>query len=105
MAFAGPLRHGGHPIIGGTRYILVLFMYIENFAYHSFLSSCNQEVHCDKEAVRTFGRHEEEEDSNLIRNDGASRVKGTQSYVVYKETLQLMTALNKKHALAVSDEY
>ncbi|KNC81384.1 hypothetical protein SARC_06289 [Sphaeroforma arctica JP610] len=37
VAFAGPLRHAGHPISHGTRTILVLFCYIEGFRYGKYV--------------------------------------------------------------------
>lgn len=37
VAFAGPLRHAGHPITCGTRMILVLFMYVDGFNYGRLL--------------------------------------------------------------------
>ena len=110
MAFAGPLRHGGHPITGGTRYILVLFMYVENFAYHSLLlSHCDrQEANETRESEKAVKERKEEQekldDCRLVKSCRSSRDQGAHSYVVYKETLELMTALNKRHALAISDD-
>jgi hypothetical protein len=41
VAFAGPLKHAGFPITKGTRNILVLFLYVENFHYGPYLASAN----------------------------------------------------------------
>ena len=52
-------------------------------------------------------RKEEQEnvdDCKLVESCRSSRAQGAHSYVVYKETLELMTALNKRHALAISDD-
>jgi len=68
VAFAGPLRHGGFPVLSGTRYILVLFMYAEDFAYHEYLQ-----------------QQQESRERSAASN-----------YVVYRETLELMSTLNKK---------
>ncbi|OQR95184.1 hypothetical protein ACHHYP_00249 [Achlya hypogyna] len=39
VAFAGPLRHAGYPISKGTRMILVLFLYVHEFAYGKYLEN------------------------------------------------------------------
>ena len=41
VAFAGPLKHAGFPITRGTRNILVLFLYVEDFHYGPFLAAAN----------------------------------------------------------------
>jgi tetratricopeptide (TPR) repeat protein len=82
--FAGPLRHGGSPITKGVRMILVLFLYIEGFAYGKFLSIAKNILYKEKE--------KEEEDSE--RDGGRIEKKISQAaLVVYRETVQLVEAL------------
>ena len=84
--FAGPLRHGGAPITKGVRMILVLFLYIEGFAYGKFLSKA-KEILC-------IGEKEEEEE-NSERDGGRMEKKKSQpALVVYRETVQLVEALD-----------
>ncbi|KAH9125938.1 hypothetical protein AeMF1_003518 [Aphanomyces euteiches] len=74
VAFAGPLRHGGHPIMSGTRLILVLFLYVQDFAYGDYL---HQAVDChDGEATP-----EEKKD---------------QGFVVYNQTVELVATINQQ---------
>ena len=75
MAFAGPLRHGGFPISKGTRYILVLFMYADAFPYQKYLQQSPEACMASDISARKSGVHN--------------------SYVVYRETLELMSTLNK----------
>lgn len=44
VMFAGPLKHAGYPITQGTRMILVLFLYIEDFHYGPYLTAAK--AHC-----------------------------------------------------------
>lgn len=46
-AFAGPLRHAGYPITRGTRYILVLFCYVEGFPYGTLVNDYVAKHGCD----------------------------------------------------------
>eukprot|EP01046_Picozoa_sp_COSAG06_P059741 COSAG06_NODE_12461_length_1378_cov_3.037529_2_plen_117_part_00 len=46
-AFAGPLRHAGYPITRGTRFILVLFCYVEGFAYGELVNDYVAKHGCD----------------------------------------------------------
>eukprot|EP01050_Picozoa_sp_SAG11_P010226 SAG11_NODE_1013_length_6187_cov_15.834593_4_plen_82_part_00 len=41
VAFAGPLRHAGFPITRGCRVILVLFLYVEGWAYGDLVHKHN----------------------------------------------------------------
>jgi hypothetical protein len=68
VAFAGPLRHGGAKVTRGTRFILVLFLFIENFEYGTYIDEATRIVPAE-------GRDD----------DGG--------YVVYRETKSLMEAL------------
>jgi hypothetical protein len=84
VVFAGPLRHGGFPISKGTRYILVLFMYAESYPYQQYL--------VDKE-------NNTKVDSHHKKDEEVTKVKKKSSYVVYRETLELMTTLNKLESI------
>eukprot|EP01043_Picozoa_sp_COSAG02_P023575 COSAG02_NODE_1263_length_13548_cov_13.881627_10_plen_265_part_00 len=52
-AFAGPLRHAGYPISRGTRYILVLFCYVEGFPYGDLVNNYVARHGCDRLGVKT----------------------------------------------------
>ncbi len=52
-AFAGPLRHAGYPITRGTRYILVLFCYVDNFPYGELVNDYVARYGCDRLGVKT----------------------------------------------------
>lgn len=75
VAFAGPLRHGGFPILSGCRYILVLFLYADSFPYQQYLRESGCSPICPASAHTK------------------------QTFVVYRETLELMTTLNKLQEL------
>ncbi|ETV97571.1 hypothetical protein, variant [Aphanomyces invadans] len=70
VAFAGPLRHGGHAITSGCRLILVLFLYVDGFAYGDYLAN-----------------FAEDNDTN---NAGAGK-----GFVVYNQTVELVATLNE----------
>lgn len=46
VLFAGPLRHAGFPITKGTRIILVLFLYVENFEYGKYIQEYCKTYKC-----------------------------------------------------------
>lgn len=84
VAFAGPLRHAGYPIHQGTRMILVLFLYVENFNYGPYLqAACQHKVDC---LPRT---NQKEPELDTVRSSGSR----PGSYVVYRETVELMNTL------------
>ena len=91
VAFAGPLRHGGYPISKGVRYILVLFLYIENFAYGQYISRDASDC-----AIRNK-KSIDENGGNEIDKVTAETINNEKSYVVYRETVELMTTLNKDY--------
>jgi len=68
--FAGPLRHGGAPITSGVRMILVLFLYVEGFSYGTYLETAKKA-------------------KSLLSNEPKSQP----ALVVYRETVQLVEAL------------
>jgi len=78
-AFMGPLRHGGAPITRGVRVILVLFLYVEGFAYGELL------------------RH-------VAATPAPAPTPGGRGYVVYRETVQLMEALEGDSGSGAGDE-
>ena len=65
ICFAGPLRHGGEEITSGTRLILVLFLYVEDFAYGGLLD-------------------------RYVEHHGQQTRPGETEYVVYRQTTELM---------------
>ena len=79
VAFAGPLWHCGHPISGGTRHILVLFLYVEGFDYGRLIGF-------DKKEVASVSQCECEEGQDPDK-------KQARSFVVYNETHELVTLL------------
>ena len=76
IAFAGPLRHGGAPIISGVRVILVLFLYVDQFGYGDFL---NHSTSTRKNGEGDLGE--------------APMQLAEKNFVVYGETTQLAAAL------------
>ena len=71
VAFAGPARHGGALVTQGTRFILVLFLYVQGFEYGSYIEAAK-------------------------RGPGAAPPEGRDDdggFVVYRETKTLMEAL------------
>ena len=78
IAFAGPLRHGGHAITRGERLILVLFLYVEDYAYGSLLETY---------IANTRSKREEEQEL------GGPHRQGRGEYVVYRQTTELMAIL------------
>jgi hypothetical protein len=73
----GPLRHGGAPITRGVRVILVLFLYVEGFAYGELLRHVGAEAAAAAAAAA------------VARRESAA----ARGFVVYRETVQLMEAL------------
>ena len=115
VVFAGPLRHGGFPVSSGTRYILVVFMYAEEFPYHEYLQDPRlQECQEDVASGNSGGTSKYNRDRRLSQesHDGdyqrgmrdicEESLSFRRSYVVYRETLELMTTLNKleEHTLS-----
>ena len=78
VAFAGPVRHAGYPITEGVRMILVMFCYVEDFAYGQYLKR-----YCG--AV------------NKRANGAETRPSGDTEggYVVYRQTVELASMLAK----------
>eukprot|EP00511_Aplanochytrium_stocchinoi_P007097 CAMPEP_0204837128 /NCGR_PEP_ID=MMETSP1346-20131115/27232_1 /ASSEMBLY_ACC=CAM_ASM_000771 /TAXON_ID=215587 /ORGANISM="Aplanochytrium stocchinoi, Strain GSBS06" /LENGTH=484 /DNA_ID=CAMNT_0051972411 /DNA_START=133 /DNA_END=1587 /DNA_ORIENTATION=+ len=73
VAFAGPLRHGGHPVVKGVRTILVLFLYVNDFTYGEYLQKATVENSCNP--------------NNQDNTDSSA------GYVVYKQTVELVNML------------
>ena len=70
-AFMGPLKHGGAPITRGCRMILVLFLYVDGFRYGALLGHAGR--------------------NDAPKGPGAGAAGA--GYVVYRETVTLMEAL------------
>lgn len=104
VAFAGPLRHAGYPVTSGCRIILVLFLYIEDYAYGHFL----------EDYVRTNINTSSDDDDGCCCDtlgDGTGPVMVTATpkdcptpkpsgdmpggFVVYNQTVELVNMLNR----------
>jgi hypothetical protein len=85
--FAGPLRHGGAPIAAGVRVILVLFLYVEGFAYGAL-----QRKEAEAAAERAL---EEGEGAGADAGAGGARAAASSppGFVIYRETAALVEAL------------
>ena len=94
VLFAGPLRHGGYPVTSGTRFILVVFMYNENFAYQSYLTLSPIANQRDEDVPDTDKGHKGHF-SNVSSDDCIVSTCKKTSFVVYRETLELMTTINR----------
>lgn len=106
VVFAGPLKHAGYPISRGTRVILVLFMYVENYHYGPFLQRSIQqardvEMQHDIAVQRGNIRQEvdsvlEDDSSNSYGEEGVLSSGGKKGgYVVYRQTVELVNMLQK----------
>jgi hypothetical protein len=101
VAFAGPLRHGGHAISSGVRLVLVLFLYVAGWPYGRLLRAAA----CAQPAA---GRGGSDDDGDggpcaqqqplppgpggaLARGGGT---RGAPGFVVYRETSELVDALD-----------
>lgn len=121
VAFAGPLRHAGYPVTKGTRLILVLFLYAEDFAYGRFLkdymeqhgqSCCNAEVDCSNEGLDTpnpsggLRSNSNRPSYDLpVEEKETRRPSGDQpgGFVVYNQTVELVSMLNRRAASILDD--
>lgn len=118
--FAGPLKHAGYPTTQGTRMILVLFLYVEDYHYGPFLTNakahCRAAV-CDAQSssfadTTSIAATEEKTSSGEglsckngpgCREDGKLHSGGEKGgFVVYRQTVDLVNMLEKP--IAVSDE-
>ena len=90
VAFAGPLRHAGFPVTSGTRFILVLFLYIDQFSYGSYLQNYDKSNTREKDG-------EGKEDNSAIIKQPKVRPSGDTlgGFVVYKQTVELVGMLNR----------
>ena len=91
VVFAGPLRHAGYPITSGTRFVLVLFLYVEGFPYgqlcEEYARSLPPAADCSGGGSRAGAAGKAE----IMRPSGDS----PNGYVVYKQTTELVKMLNK----------
>ena len=120
VVFAGPLKHAGFPITGGTRIILVLFLYIEDFHYGPFLQKAIQEQLEQSGVVSTLRnrqQQEKEEDSSrtvipaALEEESSGGGEGEVDpdvlpsgdrkggYVVYRQTVELVNMLQKSDVI------
>jgi hypothetical protein len=115
VVFAGPLKHAGFPISRGTRVILVLFMYVENYHYGPFLQKAIQQQKNGQDEQRREGEADtarrqqagevavmvvqnngDEESSGGGDYDGLLSSGGKKGgYVVYRQTVELVNMLQK----------
>ena len=99
VAFAGPLRHAGFPVTKGCRIILVLFLYIDQFSYGSYLQE-----HLKKHGVSNACEVDEkkEYETNKDKRDSGHEIKVRPSgdmpggFVVYNQTVELVGMLNRR---------
>ena len=116
VAFAGPLRHAGYPVTKGTRLILVLFLYAEDFAYGGFLqdyiaqqgqSSCNAKVDnsSNEDVVIPNPSDGISTDDLPLEEEEMRRPSGDKpgGFVVYNQTVELVSMLNRR-AVSILDD-
>mmetsp|Transcript_19974 Transcript_19974/g.39231 ORF Transcript_19974/g.39231 Transcript_19974/m.39231 type:complete len:537 (+) Transcript_19974:184-1794(+) len=96
VAFAGPLRHAGYPITSGTRVILVLFLYVDNFQYGPLISQYLEKHGCNLCRPDTPDSNKEDEDASPEKKPSV-RPSGDSpgGFVVYNQTVELVNMLNK----------
>ena len=92
-AFAGPCRHAGYPITKGTRYILVLFLYVHEFQYGVLLERAREKY---AECMKQTKCEPHEENTTSGGDDDAIRPSGMANggYVVYRQTVELASMLD-----------
>lgn len=92
VAFAGALRHAGYPIRAGTRVILVLFLFVEGFAYGGLCSEYEATHGVCAAAARGAGGGDggSSGDTPTVKPSGDA----PDGYVVYKQTKELVALLN-----------
>jgi len=98
VAFAGPLRHAGYPVVKGCRVILVLFLYVDGFPYGHFLNDyMEQHNMCDTNACEVVD-DEKKEDAKSESSHLQVRPSGDMpgGFVVYNQTVELVSMLNRK---------
>jgi hypothetical protein len=83
MLFAGPLRHGGAEVLRGVRTVLVLFLYVQDFAYGALLGH--------RGGGKGGGAGQGGEAGGSSGGAGAGAAQ--RGFVVYRETLALAEAL------------
>jgi hypothetical protein len=116
VAFAGPLRHAGYPVTKGTRLILVLFLYAEDFAYGKFLQDyvgqhgrpCCAMVDDSNKGIDTTNPSDGTHCSptnDLPEEEDTRRPSGDQpgGFVVYNQTVELVSMLNRRAASILDD--
>ena len=96
--FAGPLRHAGYPITRGTRFVLVLFLYVEGFPYGKLCEEYTRHLPPVADCCADGGgggggggRADATGEAEGVRPSGDS----PNGYVVYKQTTELVKMLNK----------
>ena len=88
----------------GCRLILVLFLYIEGFAYGGLLDAYRAEHGCARRGVEPQSdTHADLVVSTEGARGGGQRPSGDDpgGYVVYRQTVQLMEMLNKQSVTSV----
>jgi hypothetical protein len=94
-------------VTSGCRLILVLFLYIEGFAYGGLLDAYRAEHGCARRGVEP---HSDTPTDSVVSTEGApggggggQRPSGDDpgGYVVYRQTVQLMEMLNKQSVTSV----
>ncbi|KDO27111.1 hypothetical protein SPRG_07822 [Saprolegnia parasitica CBS 223.65] len=82
VAFAGPLRHAGYAISKGTRMILVLFLYVNDFAYGTYLDN--------------YAENAPRSTQTTPSGDAPG------GFVVYNQTVELVNTLNQGTTMDLS---
>jgi hypothetical protein len=113
VAFAGPLRHAGYPVTKGTRLILVLFLYAEDFAYGKFLQDyveqhgrpCCAAGNDSNKATNLIDGTQCSPTDDLPEEEDTRRPSGDQpgGFVVYNQTVELVSMLNRRAASILDD--
>ena len=99
----------GYPVTSGCRLILVLFLYVEDFAYGGLLDAYRAEHGCARRGVEPQNALTSDSATQSApgagpnSGDGGQRPSGDDpgGYVVYRQTVQLMEMLNKQSVTSV----
>lgn len=98
VGFAGPLRHAGYPVRRGVRFILVLFLYVEGFAYGELLSRASEECARAADGEPERGAARADGPGTALKGGAEPKPSGDMpgGFVVYQQTTDLVKMLNRR---------
>ncbi|KAF0685935.1 Aste57867_22253 [Aphanomyces stellatus] len=95
VLFAGPLRHGGNAITSGCRMILVLFLYVQDYAYGQYLQAYDDDNVVTLSTPANVTTTTTAVDEPTTTDEPTTKGSGLGGFVVYNQTVELVATLNK----------